>query len=208
MSLLAKSNVCSPELWQRAFLIYHIAASDGIYPLARLAVQPKNHPSHGVNQFNVEVINPFVNAVFSTFETMIGKCPTRESPYLKDNARAQGDVTGVIGFAEKNLQGSVALSFPSVTAIKVYNAVMGENVYRLTRDVQDLVGELTNIVAGGAKQVFAEKDLSFHISIPTIVVGKDHSIRHQLNIPVLVVPFMLEGDPFILEVTLKLANRV
>jgi len=156
---------------------------------------------------NVEIINPFVNAVFNTFETMVGKCPTRESPYLKDNARAQGDVTGVIGFAEKKLHGSVALSFPSFTAIKVYNAVMGENVNRLTRDVQDLVGELANIVAGGTKQVLAEKDLSHHISIPTIIVGKDHSIRHQLNIPVLVVPFTLEGDPFILEVTLKLTNR-
>ncbi len=155
---------------------------------------------------NVEVINPFINAVFETFEAMVGMAPERDAPYLKDNARTQYDVTGIIGFAEKDMHGSITLSFPTKTAVRIYNSIMGENTTKLNREVQDLVCELTNTVAGGAKKILAERNLSFHISVPTLMVGKYHSIRHQLNIPVLVVPFKLEDDIFILEVTMKIGR--
>ncbi|NQU06189.1 MAG: chemotaxis protein CheX, partial [Calditrichaeota bacterium] len=61
---------------------------------------------------NVEIVNPFVNAVYYTFETMAGLSPVRKSPYVKNDSLTQGDVTGVIGFTEKNLKGSIALCFP------------------------------------------------------------------------------------------------
>jgi len=85
---------------------------------------------------------------------------------------------------------------------------MGENRTELNQDVHDLIGELTNIVAGGAKQSLAKKNMSFHISIPTIVVGKNHSLRHQVNIPVIAVPFTLDDDPFVLEVSMKVEKRI
>ncbi len=156
---------------------------------------------------NAEIINPFVRALFDIFETMVGLTPVREAPYIKNNSMSQGDVTGVIGFAEKDLLGSVALSFSNKAAIKVYNAMMDENITKLTPGVQDLVGELTNIVAGGAKKEFAKDGLSFHISIPIIVVGRNHAIRHQFNVPVLVVPFKLDEDTFILEVSMKIEKH-
>ena len=156
---------------------------------------------------NVKMINPFIKAVLNCFETMAGITPERQAPYLKDTALAQGDITGIIGFAEKNVLGSVSLSFPLASILKVYNIMMGETETRITREVQDLAGELTNIVAGGAKKAFSESGISFHISIPTIVTGKDHTIHHQLSTPVLVIPFKLEDSPFLLEVTMKVDSR-
>jgi len=164
--------------------------------------------SQPASPMNVELINPFITAVFDTMETMVGMTPTREAPYVKDHALPQGDVTGIIGFAEKDVIGSVALSFPIETILKIYNLMMGESESRITREVQDLAGELTNIVAGGAKKQFSQSGVSFHISIPTIVVGRNHTIHHQLNTSVLVIPFHLEKHPFILEVSMKLGRRL
>jgi chemotaxis protein CheX len=138
---------------------------------------------------------------------MVGLIPERMSPYVKNGNKTECDITGVISFAETYVNGVVALSFPLKTALKVYNAMMGEKKTELNHEVHDLIGELTNIVAGGAKQSFSKMDMSFHISIPTIVVGRDHSLKHQINIPVLVVPFTIDKDTFILEVSMKTEKR-
>ncbi|MCF7811269.1 chemotaxis protein CheX [bacterium] len=152
---------------------------------------------------NVEIINPFINAVISTFETMVGLKPILKSPYVKNGSKTEDDITGVIGFTESSINGSVALSFPIRTALRVYNAMMGENKTEINQDVQDLIGELTNIVANDAKQSLAKMDMLFHVSIPTIIVGKDYSLRHQLSIPVIAVPFSIDKDSFTLEISIK-----
>lgn len=157
---------------------------------------------------NVELINPFIKSVYNCMETMVGIAPVRLAPFLKENALAQGDITGIIGFAEKNVFGSVSLSFPSKTALSIYNRTMNETETRLTREVQDLTGELANIVVGGAKKEFAKSGLTFHISIPTIVVGKNHTIHHQIDTPVIVIPFKMDEDEFMLEVTMKIDRRI
>lgn len=152
---------------------------------------------------DAKYIDPFVNAVLYTFHTMLGVTPERQEPQMKNDNHACGDVSGIVGFAAKNIYGSVALSFPSETAIRSYRMVVGDNVTLVTDDVRDMVGELTNIVAGGAKKVFAENDLSFDISIPTVVVGKNHTLSHRGGTPLALVQFGLEGGSFVMEISLK-----
>lgn len=155
----------------------------------------------------VEYINPFINSVNNTIETMLGVKAERSAPFVKDNLLARGDVSGLIGFADKNISGSVALSFPTGTALKIYRMMMGETVFKINSDVQDTVGELTNIVCGGAKQEFAKIGLSFHISIPSIIVGKGHQITHKQHTPVVVIPFSIEQSPFAMEITMKIIPK-
>ena len=155
---------------------------------------------------DVRYINPFVNSTINTLEMMTGLVPEPKTPYTKDNLSTQGDISGVIGFAEKNITGSVILSFPEETAIKLYNAMTGENIFRITRDVEDSIGELTNIVAGGAKTVLAAEGLSFNISIPSVIVGKNHTINSKINAPIIVIPFQLDRMRFVMEVTMKLSE--
>jgi len=76
----------------------------------------------------------------------------------------------------------------------------------VNRDVEDCIGEVANIVAGGAKTTLAGHGLSFNISIPSVVVGDKHSIRHRADTPVIVIPFTVKNYDFILEVTMKLGD--
>ncbi len=158
-------------------------------------------------QMEVKYINPFITSIHNTMETMVGITPERMPPYVKDHNRVQGDISGIIGFADKNITGSVALSFPTAAALKIYHLMMGEIATRLSSDVQDIVGELANIVVGGAKKEFSEMGLSFHISIPFVVLGRDHIISHKFGTPVVVVPFKIGDDTFSMEITMKVMKH-
>jgi chemotaxis protein CheX len=153
---------------------------------------------------DAQFINPFVTALVATFETMLEVSPERGTPYLKRETATQGDISAVIGFAGARVTGSVAISFPTPVALKIYSLMMGEKVYRISSDVQDVVGEIANIVAGGAKTELSKDNLSFNLSIPTVVVGKGHTLGHRMDIPVMVIPFELGKHRFVMEVTMKI----
>ncbi len=155
----------------------------------------------------VKYINPFMTSVMNTMEMMLGINPERQAPYLKKDKLTKGDITGLIGFAEKNVTGSVALSFTREAALWIYELMTGDAKDKLSREVQDSIGELTNIVAGGAKTALAEDGLSFHISIPSVIVGKDHLISHKLDIPVVAIPFKLNEHTFLMEVSMKVLGK-
>jgi chemotaxis protein CheX len=152
---------------------------------------------------NVKYINPFVKSVFNAMKIMLKVVPKRGVPYLKDHNKAQGDISGIVGFAAKNIFGTLAISFPQYTSTKAFELMVGEKVNTITDDVRDFVGELANIIIGGAKKEFVIQDLPFDISIPTVVVGQGHTISHKGGTPVLVIPFTLDESEFRVEVSMK-----
>jgi chemotaxis protein CheX len=155
---------------------------------------------------DVKYINPFVNSLANTVKMMMDLDVTPGKPYIKEDKSTLGDITGVIGFAEKKIMGSVALSFPKATALLLFTSMTGMDETELNRDVEDCIGEVANIVAGGAKTELAGEGLTFNISVPSVVVGVNHSIRHKADTPVIVIPFTVKKLPFVMEVTMKLID--
>ncbi len=151
----------------------------------------------------IEHVKPFIDSVITTMEMMLGVKPTTKKPYLKGQQPNWGDVSGIVGFAGEKVVGSVALSMPEKSALQVYAAMMGEEVGEVTVDVQDSIGELTNIIAGNAKTVFANHKLNFNITVPSVIVGKHHNISYKEGDLVLMIPFHMDGAPFCLELLIK-----
>ena len=137
----------------------------------------------------IDFINPFVKSVNATMTTMAGVSVEREKPFDKEGRDTSGDITGLIGFAENNIAGSVALSFPKSTIFEIFKSMTGADQYEEDNELNDIVGEFTNIVVGGAKKEFAEFGFSYNISLPMVVSGKGHRIKHKYNYPIIVVPF-------------------
>ncbi|MBE0617869.1 MAG: chemotaxis protein CheX, partial [Proteobacteria bacterium] len=92
-------------------------------------------------------------------------------------------------------------TFPTVLAKRIYSNMVGQEAADLNAEVRDAVGEIANMIAGGAKATLAQQGFDFRIAIPSIVVGSGHTIDHKGTGPCLVVPFTLEGDTFWLEVS-------
>lgn len=158
------------------------------------------------SEMRIEHVKPFIESVTKTMEMMLGSKPRVQKPYLKGTQPNWGDVSGIIGFAGEKVIGSVAISMPQRSALGVYELMMGDTVTEITPDVQDSIGELTNIVAGNAKNFFAENGMHFNITVPSVIVGKRHNISYKENGKVLVIPFDMEKAPFVLELLLKVVE--
>lgn len=126
-----------------------------------------------------EHVNPFITAVQLVFETMLDSPVKVAKPRLKDMSQPTYDVTGIISLAG-DLVGSAALSFPMETALASVEAFTGMAVESDDDMFADAIGELANMVTGNAKKDL--QDVSVSISVPTVVIGRNHHLAsHQLG---------------------------
>ncbi len=150
-----------------------------------------------------EILNPFISAALDVLGTMAGIKPRIGSPRLKGREDKSYDVSGIVGLTGQ-VQGYVVLSLCEAAALYVVSSFVGERAERIDEHVKDAVGELTNMLAGGAKSALAAAHYDLRISIPSVVVGPGHVISRPRGIPCFEVPFETAAGPFSVELCLKL----
>lgn len=147
-----------------------------------------------------EFINPFLESIVNVLETMAMVKVTAGKPQLKVEDAAAGDVTGLIGMASSDIKGSLAITFSSEAIFDVARRMLGEEVNEINSTVTDLVGEITNMVTGGAKRLLEELGYDFDMAIPAIVAGKNHHISHKSKGPKIIIPFSIDAGKFYVEI--------
>lgn len=146
----------------------------------------------------VEYINPFLVATINVLETMAFIKPRSGSPYLKKDDKTIGDITGIIGLTGTK-KGSVSVSFSKECVMYVIHSMLGEEVKEIDDAVKDAVGELTNMISGDARKKLGEMGIILEAGIPSVVIGKGHTITHITKGPCIVIPFETERGNFIVE---------
>ncbi len=152
---------------------------------------------------DVRFINPFVKSVCNTFETMCSLKVAVGRPELKTCGDPATDVSGVIGFSG-DAAGSVVLHFDFDVACKVASRFAGVEITPDHADFADAVGELANMVAGGAKAQFEGLDIS--VSLPNVIVGHKHNVVASRTSPRIVIPCTTDAGVFHVEVGMVLAD--
>jgi chemotaxis protein CheX len=147
-----------------------------------------------------EHVNPFISATITSFSTMVGVEVVPNKPFLKKGSGVNYDISGVIGLSGE-AKGSVILSFPQDSVVKIVSSFLGETITEMNNDVTDAVGELANIIAGSAKKDLAAFKLN--ISLPTVIMGTEHRIFDPKDVMSMIVPFTFDGGNFDLGVNLK-----
>lgn len=145
-------------------------------------------------------IAPFVKSAKNIFETMLSMSINIGSPSIKGSSSSSYDVSGIIGFSG-DVEGTVNLSFPSATAFRVVSLFTGSEVNQVNEDLTDAVGELTNMIAGGAKAQFTGKKVS--ISCPSVVVGHNHIVAVNKDTVTIVIPCTCDCGEFNIEVSIR-----
>jgi chemotaxis protein CheX len=152
---------------------------------------------------DAQLINPFISATTNALEMMAGITAVRGAPFVKGGFHAFADISGIIGLAGE-VKGAVVLSFSQGLAIRIFEAMTGE---ALGADdpaaMADVVGELANMVAGGAKGALAEQGMTYRISVPTVVTGKEHFVSYKTDGPCLVVPFTVDEETFWVQISMN-----
>lgn len=152
---------------------------------------------------NAEFINPFISALRNVLATMAQTELTPGKPQKKTGAKAHGDVSGIIGMVGPQIKGSLSISFEESLALEVMHRMVGEKMDTLDDEVADMVGEITNMVAGGAKKELAMKGFDFGMATPIVVTGKGHSINHQVEGQKLVLLFKSDAGMASLELSFE-----
>lgn len=147
---------------------------------------------------NAEFVNPFLSSFINVLQTMAQIEVKPGKPCLKKDAIARGDVSGLIGMVGPIAKGSFSISFDKKLALNVFRLMVGESVEEISDDITDMVGEITNMVSGGAKRQLGEKGYEFSMATPIIVSGPNHTIKHQVDGAKVLMPFNSEhGSAFI-----------
>jgi len=137
---------------------------------------------------NVEFINPFLASMLNVMSTMAQMELSPEKPKLKKDEVAMGDVSGLIGMVSDQAKGSLSITFEGPLAIATMKNMVGEGPDEINEEITDLVGEITNMVTGGAKRMLSEKGFEFDMATPMVVSGKNHTIHHKAEGPIVIIP--------------------
>ena len=148
------------------------------------------------------IIAQFVEATTSVLSTMAMTEAKAGTPFVKQHAGAQGDITGVIGFSNPKgkSRGTMSLTFTTATALGIVSAMIYEEQLELNDVVTDGVGELTNMISGQARKGLGGMGMVFEGAIPSVITGKGHTIRHVSTSAILAIPFETQHGPMIVEV--------
>jgi len=146
-------------------------------------------------------INPALNAIINVLSKMAQLTPERNDVQVKANQMAYGDVTSIISMEGESGKGSVAVSFPHNVIRFIAERMLPPGMPLSEEMLQDLTGELANMLAGGMKGELESSGLKYNISLPEIITGTPHKLSHKIESPVILLSFNTDVGPFFVEVT-------
>ncbi|BAJ00423.1 chemotaxis protein CheX [Shewanella violacea] len=138
---------------------------------------------------NVNFINPFLESLLNVISTMANMKLNPGKPKIKTDNLAKGDVSGLIGMVGPQTKGSLSITFEQGLILEIMQNMLGENPGEINDEITDLVGEITNMVTGGAKNILGEKGYDFEMATPVVVAGLGHRISHQADGMKIIMPF-------------------
>ena len=168
------------------------------------ATQEKTQGFYGI------MARAIVQGTKSVMSSMAGLETKPGSPIIKrqdlENSAVVGimnfAISGVIGFAGQG-RGSLALSFSRSCALGLTNALFGDEKNEIDKEVEDTIGEFTNMICGDARRRMAEHGVKMEAGLPTIVSGDGHHLNHLSCGITFVIPFESPHGPFALEASLE-----
>ena len=80
--------------------------------------------------------------------------------------------------------------------------MLGEEFNSIDDEIADAVGELTNMIAGQTRMHLADDGMPFQAATPSVVVGKNHTLKHITNSPILSIPFTTPDGDLVVEISI------
>lgn len=145
-------------------------------------------------------ILPFFKSIKNVFTTMLAMDVSPNAPTIQNTDFPPHNVSAIIGLSG-DVTGSVVLSLPTSTAKDLVEAFLGPGMDFSQEDMADAIGELVNMIAGGAKAEFHGKDVS--ISTPTIIMGMGHRVYGRRKNPIIEIICDCDKGDFVVHVLIE-----
>lgn len=151
-------------------------------------------------------------SIVNTFDQMVFQAATVGQPVEKSDGLPTGCISGTIGLSGTHndspveLRSKLSLIFSEELAQHIFRSMMmmGPDDPVEMAELRDVVGELTNMTAGGAKTALSDDGFKLLLSLPTVAVGRDHYLGAPSGIRFSkVVPVSLEAGIFHFEISIS-----
>lgn len=149
---------------------------------------------------NSQYIDVLKFATEEVLTTMANLVPEMDEPSIKKNAKAHGDVTGIMSLVGEKVKGSIAITFTKPVVLELLHRMLGLEITEMDDLAMDTTGEIANMVTGVTQRQLKDKfDLNLSISLPTVVVGDDHVVIHKFEGEKIILPFTTEAGKLYVE---------
>ena len=133
------------------------------------------------------------------FNLMLGAELTPSSEPVVENGL---NITSMVGLAGA-ICGLLSLRCSTGSASLIASKMLGEELSGVEETTLDAVGEVCNMVAGNFKDKIAGMGDGCQLSVPTVIVGEDYSLRALTNDYAIEVKLMFDGFPLIFTIRLN-----
>jgi len=141
------------------------------------------------------------------FTTMLSQdavlTPEQDVPKITDR------VSGSVGFGGDDINGAVYLHMSASFASRAASVMLGLPAEEPPGDaeVNDVVGEVSNMLAGGLKSWLCDTGAPCAISTPGIIRGASFQIEPMPGVEQTILVFQCNSDFVVVEVHVKFNNR-
>ncbi len=159
------------------------------------------------------MVKAFSKSIANTFEQMVFMPATVGEPLPKTEGTPTGGISGTIGLTgvhqnheTTELRAKLSLIFNEALAMSIFRSMMmmEPDAPVEVAELRDVVGELTNMTAGGAKTALSEDGFKLQLSLPSVAVGHDHYLCDTSGVAFSkVIPVDVEGGRFFCEISVS-----
>ena len=152
---------------------------------------------------DASLVNPFIEGALYILDTTALVKVKPEPIFFKKNALSLGDITGMLNM-DGDVSGSIAVTFHTKSILGVVSAMFGEEMTEMNEEIDDAVGEISNMIAGHVTTKMGEMGKKVKVKLNRVISGKDHVIEHIDSVdPVLAIPFKTTKGKFLIEMSLN-----
>ncbi len=117
-----------------------------------------------------------------------------------------GDVSGVIGMVQNQLEGTMTLCMTFETVRDILPQIIGHSIAVTHEMAVDAVGEITNMIFGQIKTELNKRGYKLKLGIPSVVTGRGHFVSQFHRGKYMIIPFYLEGQLFQVHIAIYHSN--
>jgi chemotaxis protein CheX len=158
--------------------------------------------AESIHLTEAEMAKYVIAAAKEIFSTMVMIDIEDCFPLTESVTKFHCSITSMVGLVG-TYTGILSIHCPQSLAMKMTSNMLGMDVEDVGDDVNDALGELANMLGGHVKMVLSKGGLDINISIPTVIAGEDYTINSMSESDCVVVPFITEGERFLVGLKLR-----
>lgn len=115
-------------------------------------------------------------ATDDVFTSMLMMKVTAEDSFVKDEKNVSTDLISSLHFFGDRYMGKIAVFASGATSCHISNAMLGTETTEVNEEIKDGMGEIVNMIAGGAKVKLLDTLGDIHLLTPWVIAGRHLTI--------------------------------